>query len=1406
VIISRIILTTALACTAPVCGEVIIAQTGKTLELSNGATRLVAQMENGRGRGFGLFHQDSRQKLASVRIGGEGGWDAKLTGSVAQGNQAGSLTFSRIQASGAGGKPTFHDDSVMRVELRGSSSFPIVTFRLVLDRSGSPAPARFLACQMADAQFLYRGGFQTPLPTVDPFAAKALTSELPLGACPVPAIGLWNPDSATFVGYEFQEARGSNKTSKHLLTACRVSAAGSTSFALIIPKKKTPFVVESRFRLIYSTELPTTRSPNEFVLDHFWRNYRGRIPRVPEVNDLGWMPRREDFVPDDRTSSALLRRVQKSTAEEGLLFTNGALLVQGDSRGILNLFQSKGSARQQAALKQWRILESKAIRKQIKGDKCVFWRSPIEGEYEAWAGGKAAATVDSPHTWSIGASLLAIYQNQRNKGLLEAIDGVFRWTRHCSFTRAGDVSAPGAASAPAAVRASTDFLMGFYHAFKNEPDQTRRKMAEEAIRLGRAILYRNLAIYTGDPDETDTLDPTFLMQSDSSPESFGMVSWNNTSELIRSMALYHVETGDPVLKALVHGALERWPLGSESDGLHTIESLVSFRSHGAAKGIRFGLRAPGDRLAEYLQPIGAARLRILCGQKQALVFGADSTPAGIKDYRFQEPGNISFKLSSRTKRPVEIIITSPFRNLRGRQARLNGRPADAEAVGRHGEHVVIRKVRTGDVISIGEVNGSATETVKLPLTAKTGDGWDEFRFIQLTGSGAAPRTVDTSWHRGDSWAGLTEGIHFAHGVPFRLDTRMAFDATPGPLKIKIGKGVTSAFLFASTSQPPVIEATDAKGGQKKWKLKERLPALSSGPIRSWRIDVYPIRLTKSATPISLQISGSMLVFAVTTHPGKCAALENALARAEESRKAREAEVRAAKALQLAKQRIIPESRARVRAAIKGKVVRIAFVPPHEAYTEILRDACTRLGLPPVMLSEQNLIDPKEFNAGRYPIAVYSAPETFVHTVKQPGDGAEALKKYLRDGGCLVVAARGYPFYYPMELKDGKLERIEGARHAEVCGALEIPINFGPVPKLEAIPRYELVDGQKMFSHLPQTFRYVASVGGPYRIPHAGGLPKGDIFRPMMRLTSLAAKTSEVVAATIDHHCKSYKGGRAVVLWGNILAQEIGPDIAIDLMTHVVCTARLKPEPPHRPVAAILPRDMGGHEKAIARACASTGLKTRALTLEEFADPAEFNPRRYPIAIHAVGGEDFIDKIPGRSELWRVYVDYVKSGGLLVACGNMWQFYYAGTIDRKGQWRQQHDREQLILNGLGLTGGFGFGRNPGSMKLRSLPGQDVIKFSSPIPLHTIHFSQYRAISAGEMQEGKFIPIARVVGGGGQPFGGYVIANLRLSENKHSGGEVIWFWGNLLDNERSHSLLNQAIKYAFERRKRLLSPSP
>ncbi|MDP6357249.1 MAG: hypothetical protein QF473_19190, partial [Planctomycetota bacterium] len=120
-ITTRIILTAALACTAPVCGEVTIAQTGKTLELSNGATRLVAQMENGRGRGFDLFHQDSRQKLASISIGGDDGWDAKLTGSVAQGKQVGSLTFSRIQTSGTGGKPTFHNDSVIRVELRGSS-------------------------------------------------------------------------------------------------------------------------------------------------------------------------------------------------------------------------------------------------------------------------------------------------------------------------------------------------------------------------------------------------------------------------------------------------------------------------------------------------------------------------------------------------------------------------------------------------------------------------------------------------------------------------------------------------------------------------------------------------------------------------------------------------------------------------------------------------------------------------------------------------------------------------------------------------------------------------------------------------------------------------------------------------------------------------------------------------------------------------------------------------------------------------------------------------------------------------------------------------------------------------------------------------------------------------------------
>ena len=509
---------------------------------------------------------------------------------------------------------------------------------------GGRIPIHYLSCRMDDAQYFYRGGFHCPTPIVDAFPIRSSSMRgewdgdwsyaAHMRACPIPTVGLWDTQDSRFVAYEFQEARSSDKSSKHVASAyCGGLPNDRRQFVTLVLEEDS--VVQSRFRLLYTTQLPRTASPNRFVLQHIWNNYRDVLPAAPRANDLGYLPSREQFLPDDQTTSTLAYRVSKSSQHElNGVFTDNTLVPGGDYRGTLNLLLDQKSPRQDRMFQQWELLRDKAIRRQIGGDDCVFWPFPIEGDYVS-SFGSQAATEHSPATWRIGASLLAMYRATKDATLLEYIDGIFQWTRHCTFTRAGDPRLPGATSNVSAHVCAIEFLLNLHHLFHDDSDARRRAMAEEAITLGQAALYRYLAVYTDDPDETDQLDPTFLTQANSARSAAGCVSWKDNGELIVAMVLYYIETGDPLLEYLVQGMLQGYHVGVESDGLHRIETIDVVGIGEETTGRRMGLAALDDVLAGSLQPIGSARVRVLCGRKATFAVASDVRVV-VSDYQVTE--------------------------------------------------------------------------------------------------------------------------------------------------------------------------------------------------------------------------------------------------------------------------------------------------------------------------------------------------------------------------------------------------------------------------------------------------------------------------------------------------------------------------------------------------------------------------------------------------------------------------------------------------------------------------------------------------------------------------------------------------------------------------------------------------
>jgi hypothetical protein len=107
--------------------------------------------------------------------------------------------------------------------------------------------------------------------------------------------------------------------------------------------------------------------------------------------------------------------------------------------------------------------------------------------------------------------------------------------------------------------------------------------------------------------------------------------------------------------------------------------------------------------------------------------------------------------------------------------------------------------------------------------------------------------------------------------------------------------------------------------------------------------------------------------------------------------------------------------------------RVALIPPQDnsQSRELVRAVAQRVGLPVDVVSPEDFVNPETFNATRYPLAVFTGHERYCYTVKETGDGAKALLRYLHNGGTLFVAGICWPFYRPYDWDGREWQRSSG---------------------------------------------------------------------------------------------------------------------------------------------------------------------------------------------------------------------------------------------------------------------------------------------------------------------------------------------------------------------------------------------
>ena len=215
---------------------------------------------------------------------------------------------------------------------------------------------------------------------------------------------------------------------------------------------------------------------------------------------------------------------------------------------------------------------------------------------------------------------------------------------------------------------------------------------------------------------------------------------------------------------------------------------------------------------------------------------------------------------------------------------------------------------------------------------------------------------------------------------------------------------------------------------------------------------------------------------------------------------------------------------------------MAFIPPYGVTYSALAECAEKLGIDCHTLTPQELVDENVFTAARFPVAIYTGVENYYRTVQQPGDGEQALLRYLHEGGMLQVAGVCHPFTYPIDVQaDGTEKQIPdwilfnkqfelfllgpGEKTGDAIGfetppeGVTLTMNLNP--------------SQPVLWDFPQTLPFPTQGDRRYRPQTAEGIAPGDQFMPFLTTKGSDGRDYGPAAALIQHNCAAFKGAQVL---------------------------------------------------------------------------------------------------------------------------------------------------------------------------------------------------------------------------------------------------------------------------------------
>jgi len=255
-------------------------------------------------------------------------------------------------------------------------------------------------------------------------------------------------------------------------------------------------------------------------------------------------------------------------------------------------------------------------------------------------------------------------------------------------------------------------------------------------------------------------------------------------------------------------------------------------------------------------------------------------------------------------------------------------------------------------------------------------------------------------------------------------------------------------------------------------------------------------------------------------------------------------------------------------------LRIGLLPPQDrpSVTAHLKALADELGLEVETLTPEQMVDPAVFNAQRLPVAVYTGSERYLYTVRARGDATQALLRYLREGGFLLVGGFVWPFYRahdwtgkgyvpsargPLDeeaildpwLRE-QMARLGQTRAGNFNQALGLNIAGAGTMEFESPPEtVEFVTNpdQVLFPHLPDRFPFPRGLDSRYRPASPGNLLAGAIATPIVSLVGESGQAYGPGVMLIEHRGNQLAPGTVLYLWGSLLESAVGDRLLRDAL-------------------------------------------------------------------------------------------------------------------------------------------------------------------------------------------------------------------------------------------------------------------